>query len=86
MILELHDVVSGYGRSASVRGVTAAFHEGSATTVIGPNGTGKSTLMKAVGGLLVGVRMRTCRRSGARTIAGSAPRMAGESMTALRSE
>uniref|UniRef100_UPI0034E20F94 hypothetical protein n=1 Tax=Herbidospora sakaeratensis TaxID=564415 RepID=UPI0034E20F94 len=54
--------------------------------MIGPNGTGKSTLMKAVGGLLVGVRMRTCRRSGARTIAGSAPRMAGESMTALRSE
>src|SRR5581483_1144078 len=54
-ILELKDVVAGYGRMTILNGLSASIRQGKITTVIGPNGAGKSTMFKTVFGLL-GVR------------------------------
>jgi branched-chain amino acid transport system ATP-binding protein len=51
-LLEIEDVVAGYGRGDVLRGATLAVQEGSITCLIGPNGAGKSTVLKAVSGLL----------------------------------
>ncbi len=51
-ILEMQDVVGGYGRMTILNGTTFAVRRGTITTVIGPNGAGKSTCFKAVFGLL----------------------------------
>src|SRR4051794_19733646 len=50
--LELREVTTGYGDIAAVRGATMVFHERLITTVIGSNGAGKSTAIKAAAGLL----------------------------------
>ena len=49
------DVVAGYGEAEILHGVSITVAEGEIVTIIGPNGCGKSTLMKAIVGL-VGVR------------------------------
>ncbi len=54
-ILQLRDVVGGYGRMTILNGCTFDVARGAITTVIGPNGAGKSTCFKAVFGIL-GVR------------------------------
>jgi branched-chain amino acid transport system ATP-binding protein len=51
-ILEIVDVVSGYGKMTILNGVTATIRRSAITTVIGPNGAGKSTMFKAIFGLL----------------------------------
>jgi len=51
-MLSMTGVVSGYGGSPVVRGVTAQVGKGEIVTIVGPNGAGKSTLLKAVAGLL----------------------------------
>ncbi len=51
-ILELKDIVAGYGRMTILNGLSASIRRGKITTVIGPNGAGKSTLFKTVFGLL----------------------------------
>jgi branched-chain amino acid transport system ATP-binding protein len=51
-ILELRDVVAGYGKMTILNGTTFAVPRGAITTVIGPNGAGKSTVFKTVFGLL----------------------------------
>jgi branched-chain amino acid transport system ATP-binding protein len=51
-ILELADVVSGYGAMTILNGTTFGVRRGSITTIIGPNGAGKSTVFKTVFGLL----------------------------------
>jgi branched-chain amino acid transport system ATP-binding protein len=51
-ILELEDVVAGYGKLTVLHGVRFAVRRGAITTIIGPNGAGKSTVFKAVFGLL----------------------------------
>ena len=57
-LLEASEVVAGYGETEILHGVSVAVNEGEVVTIIGPNGCGKSTLMKAVVGL---VRVRTGR-------------------------
>src|SRR5215472_13775116 len=52
VMLSLTDVVSGYGGSPIVRGVSAQVGTGEIVTIVGPNGAGKSTLLKAIAGLL----------------------------------
>ena len=54
-LLTASDVVAGYGEAEILHGVTVTVAEGEIVTIIGPNGCGKSTLMKAIVGL-VGVR------------------------------
>jgi branched-chain amino acid transport system ATP-binding protein len=51
-VLELRGVVAGYGRLTILHGVDLAIEAGRMTTLIGANGAGKSTVFKAVFGLL----------------------------------
>ena len=55
-LLEASNVVAGYGQTEILHGVSITVDDGEIVTVIGPNGCGKSTLMKAIVGL---VRSRT---------------------------
>ena len=50
--LELKDVTSGYGDVAVIRRVSMTFRKGVITTIVGSNGAGKSTAIKAAAGLL----------------------------------
>lgn len=51
-LLEVVDVVSGYGETEILHGVSIHVETGEIVTIIGPNGSGKSTLLKTVLGLL----------------------------------
>lgn len=51
-MLEVKDVHAGYGNLKILRGVNMAVPTGGIVTLLGGNGTGKSTLLKAVSGLL----------------------------------
>lgn len=50
-LLEVDNLVAGYGRTPIVHGISLAIERGQAAAVIGPNGAGKSTLIKAIFGL-----------------------------------
>jgi ABC-type branched-subunit amino acid transport system ATPase component len=50
--LELRDLTTGYGDVAVVRNASMRFDQGLITTIIGSNGAGKSTVIKAAAGLL----------------------------------
>ncbi|MFQ5816060.1 MAG: ABC transporter ATP-binding protein [Candidatus Hydrothermarchaeaceae archaeon] len=51
-ILEVEDLVSGYGDVDILNGVSIHIEKGEIVAIIGPNGAGKSTLMKTIFGLL----------------------------------
>jgi branched-chain amino acid transport system ATP-binding protein len=51
-ILQVENLVGGYGKMTILNGASFAAPRGAITTVIGPNGAGKSTVLKAVFGLL----------------------------------
>lgn len=46
------DLYSGYGEKKILRGVTGELRPGTVTALIGPNGGGKSTLLRALAGFL----------------------------------
>ena len=71
-ILELVDVISGYGKMTILNGTTICIARGAITTIIGPNGAGKSTVFKTVFGLLP-VRSGRVHFDGA-DVTGLAPR------------
>jgi len=50
--LQVRDLITGYGGLPIVNGVSLTAKPGQVTVVIGPNGCGKSTTMRAVSGLL----------------------------------
>ena len=50
-MIRLHDFSIGYGESTLLREVNATIPKGTLTTLIGRNGTGKSTLLRAIAGL-----------------------------------
>ena len=50
-ILELDDVHVYYGAIHAVKGVSLAVGEGEIVTLIGANGAGKSTTLRAINGL-----------------------------------
>ena len=50
-MIELHDFSIGYGERILLREATAAIEKGKLTALIGRNGTGKSTLLRAIAGL-----------------------------------
>ena len=74
MILELRGVHAVYGRSHVLHGVTLAAREGEVVSLLGRNGAGKSTTLKAVVGLVrvtggeVVFRGRSLGGSGSRRI------------------
>ena len=52
MLLNLNDITVHYGTAEAVRGVSLEVAEGSVVSVIGANGAGKSTILKAISGLV----------------------------------
>ena len=51
-LLEVRDLVVGYGKVEALHGISLDVEAGSIVTVIGPNGAGKTTLLAAIMGLL----------------------------------
>jgi ABC-type branched-subunit amino acid transport system ATPase component len=51
-ILEIHDLVAGYGEVDILHGVSIVVPPNAFVSVIGPNGAGKSTLLKAIYGIV----------------------------------
>lgn len=52
MSLEVKDIVSGYGGSTILRGVSITARRSRITCLLGANGAGKTTLLKTIYGLL----------------------------------
>jgi branched-chain amino acid transport system ATP-binding protein len=71
-LLELSDVSVHYGRIQAVSGLTISVEEGEIVTLIGANGAGKSTTMRAI--------------SGIRPLSGGSIRFAGEDISKLRAD
>jgi ABC-type branched-subunit amino acid transport system ATPase component len=51
-ILEARDIVTGYGRTEIVHGISVDVDSGEVVCIVGPNGAGKSTFIKAIAGSL----------------------------------
>jgi branched-chain amino acid transport system ATP-binding protein len=51
-LLQVDDIHVGYGRVEALTGVTVRVDDGQLVTLIGTNGAGKSTMLRAVSGLL----------------------------------
>jgi branched-chain amino acid transport system ATP-binding protein len=51
-LLEVDELVGGYGATRILHGLTIAVQQGGATALLGANGAGKTTLMKTLCGLL----------------------------------
>jgi branched-chain amino acid transport system ATP-binding protein len=49
-MLEIHDLVAGYGHGPVVQGVDLRVERGETVALLGPNGAGKSTLLSALSG------------------------------------
>tara|TARA_Y100001970_G_scaffold285219_1_gene404343 strand:+ start:4646 stop:5374 length:729 start_codon:yes stop_codon:yes gene_type:complete len=46
------NISAGYGEQIIIRNVNLELHESSITTIIGPNGCGKSTFLKSISGII----------------------------------
>jgi ABC-type branched-subunit amino acid transport system ATPase component len=58
VILELDNIVAGYGKADILQGVSLQVRRGQFVVIIGPNGAGKSTVFRTVYGLLTPRRGR----------------------------
>jgi branched-chain amino acid transport system ATP-binding protein len=55
-VLEVRDLVAGYGAAPVLRGIDLTIERGSITTVLGANGAGKTTLLRTISGLVRPIR------------------------------
>lgn len=62
-LLSLQNITTGYGAQNVLHGVSLEIAEGGLTAIIGPNGHGKTTLLRAISGLMP-------LRSGSMSLAG----------------
>jgi branched-chain amino acid transport system ATP-binding protein len=51
-MLQLMNIVAGYGGGDVLKGVNLVVEKGSLTCIVGPNGAGKSTVLRTISGLL----------------------------------
>ncbi len=51
MLLKVKNITVHYGKATAVEGVSLEVHQGDVVTVIGANGAGKSTILRAISGL-----------------------------------
>jgi ABC-type branched-subunit amino acid transport system ATPase component len=51
-VLDVENIISGYGKVDILHGVSLKVKKGEIVSVIGPNGAGKSTLLKTIFGLI----------------------------------
>ena len=51
VLLEVKDAVVHYGRIKALHGVSLVVHDGELVTMLGSNGAGKTTMMRAISGL-----------------------------------
>ena len=51
-LFSIKDMKAGYGKAEVIKGVTIEVPEGSVVSIIGGNGAGKSTILRAISGLL----------------------------------
>jgi branched-chain amino acid transport system ATP-binding protein len=51
-LLDLHDICSGYGDVQVLWGTHLAIQEGKLTTLVGGNGSGKTTFLRTLMGLI----------------------------------
>jgi branched-chain amino acid transport system ATP-binding protein len=72
MLLEIDNITLLYGRIQALHGISLQVNEGEIVALIGANGAGKSTTMRAVSGL--------------RPVASGAIRFAGQDITKLRAD
>ena len=67
-MLEINNLVAGYGERRVLSGISLTLENGELTSVIGPNGSGKSTLgvllAKAIGYSFVDTDLIISRRAG----------------------
>jgi branched-chain amino acid transport system ATP-binding protein len=52
LLLELQNVVAGYGKVEALRGVSLCVEEGQIVALLGANGAGKSTTLRIISGLM----------------------------------
>lgn len=52
LVVEVHDLVAGYGGRPILEGISLSVAEGETLAVLGPSGCGKSTLLRCLIGLL----------------------------------
>ncbi|MCJ2081345.1 ABC transporter ATP-binding protein [Methylobacterium sp. J-090] len=71
-MLEIRDLVCGYGTVTALKGLSLTVAEGQLVALVGANGAGKSTTLRAISGL-VPARAGSIRFSG-RDITGADPR------------
>ena len=51
-IIEINNLTSGYGQTRVIHDLSMTVKEGSLCAIVGPNGHGKTTLMKSISGLV----------------------------------
>jgi len=71
-MLEIDDLVCGYGQVAVLKGVSLSVGQGQLVALVGANGAGKSTLLRAISGL-VPARSGAIRIDG-QDVTGAGPR------------
>ena len=57
-MLELNNITVRYGTAEAIRNVTVGLEEGTAVSIIGANGAGKSTILRVISGLDPSTRER----------------------------
>ena len=72
MLLEIENVTLAYGRIEALHGISLTVGEGEIVALIGANGAGKSTTMRAISGL--------------RPVSGGAIRFDGQDITKMRAD
>jgi ATP-binding cassette subfamily F protein uup len=83
-LVEFEDVTLGYGDRILVRGLKALFANGMRLGLVGPNGSGKTTILRALTGELAPLSGTVKRANGLRIVYFSQMREMDESLTLRR--